>query len=92
MSTWGIAKDMAARNAENLARLSKGRGVYKEYVKHGSSSEKNIYKYNESTPEMLAAIRAYKVAEKRRNLRKQLIIGLFCMGLFVAAFWMIFWY
>ena len=92
MGTWGIAKDMATRNAENLARLSKGRGVYKEYVKNGSSSQKTIYQYNESTPEMLAAIRAYKAAEKHRNLRNQLIIGLFCVGLFVAAFWMIFWY
>ena len=91
MGTWGIAKDMANRNAENLARLSKSRGVYKEYVKHGSSG-KNIYQYNESTPEILESIRATRIEENKRIMKKQILIGLFCSGLFIALIWILLYY
>lgn len=91
MGTWGIARDMAKLNEENLSRLSSSRGVYKEYIKHGSIGKK-VYKYNESTPEMLAAIRSFKLVENRRILRRQIILGVICAGLFVASMWLIFSY
>ena len=70
MGTWGIARDMAKLNEENLKKLSR-KGMYDKLKARGFNSPIKIYRFKKASPEVLKAIRekmkAQNLAIKRRN-------------------------
>lgn len=89
MGTWGIARDMAKLNEENLSKLSR-KGLYAKLKERGSKSNGKIYKFKKATPQALDAIRQkMEVENKAYNKRRlKIIIGCLIFGLFL--FWLIF--
>lgn len=84
MGTWGIARDMAKINEENLSKLSR-KGMYEKLKGATYKSNGRIYKFKEATPEVLEAIRVKREAENKAYNKKRLklIIGCIAFGLFL---------
>lgn len=84
MGSWGIAIDMAKRNANNLARLGSRRELYKDFVQHGDSKNKKIYKFKTATPELLESIRIERALENEKARVKRRVLGVVCLLAFIA--------
>lgn len=74
MGTWGIARDMAKLNEENLSKLSR-KGIYKKWIMHGSYSKKKVYQFKEAPPDLLRSIRERKAAENRSLRNKKIVLA-----------------
>lgn len=89
MGTWGIARDMAKRNEENLSLLNE-KSIYSKLKGWRSSSSNRVYTYKKSTPELLASIREHQQAANRRLRTKRLIfLGLTTIGLFATVYFLV---
>jgi len=86
MGTWGIARDMAKLNEENLSKLSR-KGMYTRLKEFGSKSKGKIYTFNKATPELLKAIRLKRQAENEAARRKRIVIGSACVLFALVLFW-----
>ena len=86
METWGIARDMAKLNEENLSKLSR-KGMYTILRERSSKSRNKTYRFNKATPEIILAIRkkmeVENLAMRKRN-RIIWVISIFMVSLFVA--------
>jgi hypothetical protein len=83
-----IAKDMAQRNAENLAML-KGGGAFAQIKKQGDYRNRTTYEFKEATPEVLAAIRLKMQVENEEGKRKRKLVMAVLVVLGVFALVMI---
>jgi hypothetical protein len=88
MGTWGIAKDMAKINEENLSKLSR-KGMFQKLKDYGSSSSKRIYTFKKSTPELLKEIRETRAAENLQAQKRRILLGSICIVVAVLLFWVV---
>ena len=86
MGTWGIARDMAKLNEENLSKLSK-KGMYEKLKTRGSKSKGKIYKFKKATPEILKAIREKRILENQQLRKKKIILGSICGIAAILLLW-----
>lgn len=83
MSTFGIAKDMAKLNENNLQKLRGGRSAYKRLVGLDDGT-RTIYQFKEASEESLKAIRIKMAMDNARSKRRSVVIGTICSLLFIA--------
>lgn len=86
MGTWGIARDMAKLNEENLSKLSR-KGMYTRMKELGSKSKGKTYTFKKATPEILRAIRLKRQADNEQAKRKRFILASGCVLFAVVLFW-----
>jgi len=89
MGTWGIARDMAKLNEENLSKLSR-KGMYERLKTKGSKSKGKIYKFKKASPEILRAIRAKRAIENQETKKRKMLILFSCSVVAVTIFILIF--
>jgi len=81
MGTWGIARDMAKRNEENLKKLSSRSkwnqvSMYQKYIERGSKSRGKFYEFKESDPELILSIRHKMLLERAQTRRRKILLFL----------------
>ena len=89
MGTWGIARDMAKLNEENLSKLSR-KGMYAKLKERGYKSNGKIYKFKKATPQLLEAIKQRRLVENQAYNKKRLKIILGCAAFALFLLWLIF--
>lgn len=86
MGTWGIAKDMAKLNEENLSKLSR-KGMFQKLKDYGSGSAKRVYTFKKATPQIIESIRKAKELENLQIRKRGLILGGVCLTLALILLW-----
>lgn len=86
MGTWGIARDMAKRNEENLS-MKKGRShLYKQFVQL-ENGKKTLYRYKKASPVVIGQIRRKMQDDQARSKRNAIILGTICGLMFITIIW-----
>ena len=80
----------AKQTMEANRDLVKSKSIYHRRNALDLPKTKTVYRFKKSTPQMLASIRAFKLAENRKILKRQIVLGVICVGLFVTSLWAIF--
>ena len=94
MSTWGIARDMAKRNEENLKKLSSKSkwtqiGLYEKYMERGSSSRGKTYSFKESKPELILSIKNKMLLEKKQARKRHFLLFLLSIPITIGALYLL---
>ena len=89
MGTWGIARDMAKLNEENLSKLSR-KGMYAKLKERGSKSTGKIYKFKKATPQILEEIKQRRLIENQAYDRKRIKIIFACGAFGLLLLWLVF--
>ena len=94
MGTWGIARDMAKRNEENLKKLSSRsrwsqKSIYRGYLETGSKAEKKAFSFKKSTPEFLTEIKEKRSIERKRAAKKQALLFLLSVPIAIGSLYLI---
>ena len=89
MGTWGIARDMAKLNEENLSKLSR-KGAFAKLKELGSKSKGKTYRFKQATPEVIEAIKQKQQADNIAYEKKRKRILLLCATIGILLLWLIF--
>ncbi len=82
MGTWGIARDMAKLNEENLKKLSR-KGMFQKLKERGLKSKK-VYRFKQATPETLRAIKQKMQLQNLAIRRRNIGIGVFSLTIVIT--------
>ncbi len=88
MGTWGIARDMAKINEENLAKLSR-KGLFEKLKSATYKSRRKIYQYRKSDPALIKAIQERYREDNQSLLVKKLILGVILLAGISLGFFLI---
>lgn len=82
----------AKQTMEANRDLIKSKSIYERRNALDLPKTRTIYQFKKATPELLEAIRAFKLLENRKIFKRQIVLGIICAGLFIVGLLSIFYF